>query len=154
MSLPTGIIPWKTPRMLQALAIGTGLLLIAGILVDAFEAIVLPRRVTRRFRPTRLFYRGTWIPWAAVARRMKRGKRYDSFLAIFGPLSLLLLLGCWAAGMLLGFALLLWAAGRSGTPPATFAASFYMSGETFFTLGLGDVTPHTSAARALVVLEA
>jgi hypothetical protein len=35
---------------------------------DAFEAMVLPRRVTRRLRPTRLFYRVTWGLWSAVAR--------------------------------------------------------------------------------------
>src|SRR5437660_12486528 len=42
-------------------------LLIFGILLDAFESIVLPRRVTRRFRITRVFYRTTWIPSAAFA---------------------------------------------------------------------------------------
>jgi hypothetical protein len=138
----------------ESLGIAAGLALIAWILVDAFEAIVLPRRVTRRFRPTRLFYAGTWRPWSALARRMRPGKRHESFLGIFGPLSMLLLLGCWATGMLLGFALLLWSASRFHGDGASFAASFYMSGETFFTLGLGDVTPHTSAARATTVLEA
>ena len=35
---------------------------IALVLWDAFETIILPRRVTRRFRLTRAFYRYTWIP--------------------------------------------------------------------------------------------
>ena len=34
------------------------------ILLDAFETIVLPRRVQRGFRLTALFYRNTWRPWA------------------------------------------------------------------------------------------
>jgi hypothetical protein len=36
-----------------------GLVLILVILSDAFEAVVLPRRVTRRFRLTRFLYRST-----------------------------------------------------------------------------------------------
>ena len=39
-----------------------------------------------------------------------------------------------------------------GSP--SFATDIYLSGTTFFTLGLGDVVPRTSLARALVVSEA
>ncbi len=37
---------------------GVALFLI--VVWDAFEAIILPRRVTRKFRLTRLFFRSTW----------------------------------------------------------------------------------------------
>ena len=37
---------------------------------------------------------------------------------------------------------------------APFSTYLYMSGTTFFTLGLGDVTPLGAPGRALVVLEA
>ena len=33
-----------------------GALIVAGVLLEAFESVVLPRRVTRRFRFTRGFY--------------------------------------------------------------------------------------------------
>ena len=79
--------------------------LIAGVLWDTFETIILPRRVTRRFRLARLFYRATWISWSALARRMPAGNPRESFLSIFGPLSLLLLFGAWALGLILGFAI-------------------------------------------------
>ena len=45
-------------NMLVGLA---GLVLLLGVLWDAFETIVLPRRVTGRLRLTTLFYRYTWI---------------------------------------------------------------------------------------------
>ena len=48
--------------------VGTAILF--AVLLEAFESIILPRRVTRRFRLTRLFYRLTWIPWRALGRRM------------------------------------------------------------------------------------
>jgi hypothetical protein len=133
-----------------------GVFLLAVILWDGFETIILPRRVTRRVRLTRLFYRCTWPPWSAVARWMKPGKRREAFLSIYGPLSLLLLFALWAAGLIFSFALLHWAAapaqGSCGES-ATFRTDLYMSGTTFFTLGLGDVTPHTPMARFITVVE-
>jgi len=51
---------------------------------DTFEAIVLPRRVTRRFRTTRMFYRTTWWMWSAVARRMRASGRRETYLSYYG----------------------------------------------------------------------
>ena len=68
------------------------IILLLLILWDAFEAIVLPRRVTRRFRFTRFFYRSTWLPWSWIAKQMPPGKWRDGFLSVYGPLSLLFLL--------------------------------------------------------------
>jgi hypothetical protein len=39
------------------------LIRIAMILLDGFEAILLPRRVSRWIRFTAIFYRMTWIPF-------------------------------------------------------------------------------------------
>lgn len=134
-----------------------GFLLIVVIMWDAFEVIVLPRRVSRRFRLARFFYRSTWRPWAALARRLPSSKRQEAYLSVYGPLSLLLLLTVWAAGMILGFALLQVALGSAlnvSAGTATFPTDVYMSGTTFFTLGLGDVTPRTPLARLVTVVEA
>lgn len=141
---------------MQILAGISGVLLIVVIMWDAFEVIVLPRRVTRRFRMTRLFYRATWRTWAAMVRHLVPGKRRDMYLGFFGPLSLLLLLTVWATGMILGFAMVQAALGSAlvSTGSVTFGTDLYMSGTTFFTLGLGDVTPRTMPARALTVIEA
>ncbi|MFN2577246.1 MAG: potassium channel family protein [Pyrinomonadaceae bacterium] len=142
----------------MALLIGFfGILLITGVLWDVFETIVLPRRVTRRIRLTRLFYRFTWSPWWAVSRIIRKKKRRETFLGIYGPLSLLVLLTVWAVSVVFGFALLHWAIGsRVGTIDHTpgLLTDFYYSGTTFFTLGLGDVTPLGGAARVITVLEA
>src|SRR2546422_7094486 len=83
------------------------------VLWDAFETIVLPRRVPRRVRLTRLFYRSTWRPWSALARLLSPGKRRETYLSFYGPLSLLLLLSVWAAGLIVGFAIMHWALGSA-----------------------------------------
>jgi hypothetical protein len=130
--------------------------LIGTVLWDAFEAIVLPRRVTRRWRLARLFYRLTWSLWAAVARRIGSRARRESFLGVFGPLSLLFLLALWAASLVLGFGALQWSLGttlHTLDAPASFGTYLYLSGTTFFTLGLGDVAPRGPLARSLTVVE-
>src|SRR5213595_396789 len=96
---------------MRILATIGGLLLLSVILWDAFETIILPRRVTRRFRLARLVYRTTWLPWSAIARRMRPGSWRESFLSFYGPLSLLWLLGFGAIGLMGGFALLHWGGG-------------------------------------------
>jgi hypothetical protein len=135
----------------------SGILLIAIVLWEAFETIVLPRRVTRKISLTRLFYRCTWRLWLALGRAVTAGRRRETMLSLFGPLSLLFLLALWAVGLITGFALLLWASGPAVRTPGTgagFLTDFYMSSSTCFTLGLGDVIPLTSMARVLTVVEA
>src|SRR5580704_15273026 len=82
------------------------ILILVIILWDVFETIILPRRITRKFRLARFFYRTSWRLWAGVARRMKPGNRRETFLSYFGPLSLLMLFGVWAAGLIFAFAIL------------------------------------------------
>jgi hypothetical protein len=134
-----------------------GLVFIIIVLWDAFETVVLPRRVTRRLRLTRLFYRYTWRLWSALAHSVFSGKRLENSLSFYGPLSLPFLLGVWASILVIGFALLYWAPGNAIKTPdgaVSFAACIYFSGTTFFTLGLGDIVPATLFARVLIVLEA
>ena len=133
-----------------------GIGLIATVLWEAFETIVLPRRVTRRFRLTRFFYRTTWSAWSKVVDAVVPARWQDTWLSIFGPLSILLLLAIWAFGMVFGFALLHWAAGSAADVHGGgngFLTDLYLSGTTFFTLGIGDVVPLSSTARVLVVIQ-
>src|SRR5205085_330683 len=127
---------------MNALATTGSIALIFLILWDAFEVVILPRRVTRKFRLARLFYRSTWRPWAIIARRMPPGNRRELFLSFYGPVSLILLLGIWAFGLILGFALLhlsIHTTMRMPENEPTFLSYLYYSGSTFFTLGLGDL---------------
>jgi hypothetical protein len=134
-----------------------GIVIICVVLQDAFETVVLPRRVTRHFKLTSWFLRRTWIPWKKIAARIRTASLQQSFLGYYGPLSLIMLLAFWAASLILGFALLQYGFGgheQLGKEPITFGRIIYHSGETFFTLGYGDIVPTSSAARALSVLEA
>ena len=80
-----------------------GLLIIATILWDTFETVILPRRVTRRLRLTNFFYAVVWVPCGWVASLIKTDRRRETFLGLFGPLSLLGLLVIWAIGLISDF---------------------------------------------------
>ena len=134
-----------------------GLALIFLMLMEGFEAMVWPRRVTRLYRFTRFFYRFTWHAWVAVARLIRAGKRRQTYLSLYGPLSMLTLFASWVSGIIIGFGLLHWSL---GTPmlktddPLELHTYFYFSGQTFFTLGFGEVTPASPLGRFLAVFEA
>ncbi|HJV35415.1 potassium channel family protein [Geomonas sp.] len=125
------------------------------VLWEGFETIILPRRVTRRFRLTRLFYRGTWLPWRFLVGKLP-ARRQETWLSFFGPLSLLALLTLWAFGLIVGFAMLHWSVGSIAVTHGSyngFLTDLYLSATTFITLGLGDAVPVTRLSRFLVVVE-
>ncbi|HEX4998152.1 MAG TPA: potassium channel family protein [Terriglobia bacterium] len=134
-----------------------GCVLVLTVLWEAFETIILPRRVRRRFRLTRVYYRVSWWPFRGAVGRIHDRRRRDAWLGFFGPLSLLGLLTLWALALVVGFGLIHYGAGshlRIEGEPAGVGIDLYASGTTFFTLGLGDAAPSTWLARALMVLEA
>ncbi|MDA8388546.1 MAG: potassium channel family protein [Nitrospiraceae bacterium] len=140
---------------MHALSAVFGVALILFILEEAFETVVLPRRVSRRLRLTRLFYRTTWKAWTRTVCSLFTGKGKESLLSLYGPLSIFVLLSLWAITLITGFGLLYLGFGHVLKGGKGGAAGYiYYSGTTFFTLGLGDVVPSAPVSKALTVLEA
>jgi hypothetical protein len=150
-------------RGMNLLVGGGGIVLILWVLWDAFETILLTRRVPARLRISRVVLSWLWALWATIARRITARGRRETFLSFYALLSVLGLLMVWASGLIVGFAMLHWADGSQlagvigtggGVGGAGFGADLYMSGTTFFTLGLGDLHPMTPASRLITVIEA
>jgi hypothetical protein len=142
---------------MHVISIVAGIVILLAILLDAFETVVLPRRVQRHFRITAWFYRNTWRPWARLTSRIKSQTRREAFFGYFGPLSMIVLLVLWAFSLIFAFALLQYGSGEhlvSGNQKINFGLLMYHSGETFFTLGYGDVTPASGVSRVIAVFEA
>ena len=141
---------------MRLLAVIFGIALIVLVALDAFETIVLPRRVTRRIRLAKLFYRMTYLGWNAMGQWIRSSTRRDSFRAYMAPFSLLALLAFWAVLFILGYGFILWGL---ALPLSTinntinFTTYLYLSSTTFFTLGLGDVSPLPGVGRFLLVSE-
>ncbi|MFO0792265.1 MAG: ion channel [Pirellulales bacterium] len=141
---------------MRVLAVALAVVLMFVVMVDAFEALVLPRRAMRRYRPARIFYRTAWATWRFLADTLLRGAMRQHFFSWFGPFSLLTLFAWWTAILIFSFALLHWAIALplgSSVEPPPFVACLYLSGETFFTLGYGDISPTSWIGRLFSVME-
>jgi hypothetical protein len=147
---------------LRIVAFIAGFFFCWGVALDAFQTIILPRRPTGRFRITRIFFIITWAPWVFMAERASNKKIRDQIYSIYGPLSLLLLLLCWAVLLIFGFGLFYFSmrspfgdvmVGHTNSAWTQFGTDLYVSGTTLFTLGLGDVVPHSPFARAFIIFE-
>jgi hypothetical protein len=137
----------------------TALIVISLIVLDAFEAMVLPRRVTHPYRFARLYYQTSWRLWVTAACLFRTNRTRQSFLSVFGPLSLLLLFASWAVILIFSFGVLHYALGTAAYPPPDtrtpgIAEYLYLSGTIFFTIGFGDLVPVTAFGRVLSVIQA
>jgi hypothetical protein len=147
---------------LYLLAFIAGIACCLGVALDAFQTIILPRRPTGRFRITNFFFAATWGAWASLAQHTRSKRVREQIYSVYGPLSLLLLLLLWAGLLIVGFSLFFYALGSPFTDImgvqtvrglSRYRTDLYVSGTTLFTLGLGDVVPHSLAARTLIIVE-
>ena len=90
------------------LAFSAGAALIALMLQDAFEVMLLPRRVRRQWRLMGIFFHFAWALWASIGRKMKPRSERERFLSLFGPISMVGLFSIWALGLVAGFGLVYW----------------------------------------------
>ena len=82
--------------MWHGLEFALGLLIWLGSIWDGFATIVLPRTVAPMRRLSGRFNRWSWRLWSAVGRRIGPEGLRLSFLAVYGPISVMLLLIIWA----------------------------------------------------------
>src|SRR3954451_9951453 len=87
-----------------------GGLLVWLMLAEFFVTFLLPRRVKRDVRIARGLYRALWRRWRGIGRRLP-GRSSDTWLGFFGPIGLIVLIGLWTFGLIVGFAALQWAFG-------------------------------------------
>jgi hypothetical protein len=142
--------------MFSKLECAIGLLIWAAVLWDEFATIVLPRTVAPMRRLSGRFYKLSWGLWSAIGRRIGNSDLKLSFLAIYGPVSVMALLVLWAVLLIFAFALIYLGVEdrfQADRGPIGFGALVYMSGSTFLTLGLGDIVSADPLARFFMILE-
>jgi hypothetical protein len=114
---------------MRVVAAIVGVIFIALMLSEFFVTFMLPRRVRRDPRIARGFLRALWLPWRAFARRLSPSSA-DTVLGFFGPLALMTQLLVWTIGLIIGFALLEWAAvGRGFGHGLLFSSGLFLSAE-------------------------
>jgi hypothetical protein len=130
-----------------------GAVLVLLMLAEFFVTFLVPRRVRRGPRIARQLYAVVWRPWRAMGRRLAP-RAADTVLGLFGPAGLVLILGAWALGLVVGFAGLHWANRTHFTHAGSGVANdLYISAGSFFSASTG-LDPTGAVARTLNILEA
>ncbi|HEU4752239.1 MAG TPA: potassium channel family protein, partial [Armatimonadota bacterium] len=129
-----------------------GLALVALVLYDVFEAVVVPRWTSRFFRLSPFLTDNLWLLWRASGRRIRGADRREDFLGAYAPLALLLYLLVWVLLLILGYGLALYALRDQIRPhPVDLGEGCYLAGVSLFTLGFGDLAPTGALARTVTL---
>jgi len=130
-----------------------GFILLALVLADALQTVIVARHAHNIAWLTSVFYRLSWSLFRAAAGCIASKARRERYLGVYGPFSLLMLLSLWALGFIAAFAILQWSARfQLDGAQSSFGDDIYLSAAAFFTLGSAEVSNLLS--KYLVVLEA
>jgi len=133
------------------LAIVVGVAVIAFMLFDVFQAVVLPRASSIRFRISARIVRTTWPLWTSIALRIGNSEKREDFLGTFAPLALIAFLFVWGLGCIVGYGLVLYGLRMQLHPIANFGDAVYLAGTSFLTIGYGDIVPVGGLSRAIAL---
>ena len=129
-----------------------GVMLVALVLHDVFQSVVVPRWSSRRGRIAPLFIDRLWPLWRSMAARKPQGDGREDFLGTYAPLALMLILALWVGFLLCGFGLIFWGLRYRFDPGIhSYGEATYVAGVTLLTIGYGDYTPSDFLSRTFVV---
>jgi hypothetical protein len=141
-----------------------GTVLVLTVLIDIYLAVLYPRS-GKGWLGVRLG-KGIWNIFRLIVRTplfRRLGLQANvtqNLLSYSGPTILVTVVVVWVLLLLVGFALIFWAAlgtqirASEGATPTDFATALYLSGYALTTLGMGDIVPQTVTYRLLIILEA
>jgi hypothetical protein len=134
-----------TGTVVAVVAFVAGALVATEVLASSIATVILPRGV--RSRLGRFVFIGLRLALKLRIRASTSYEARDRVLALYAPLSLLLLLGTWVVGLLVAYTAMLWGVGVH-----PLRAAFAMSGSSITTLGIAP--PHTLPQTFLCFSEA
>lgn len=129
-----------------------GLALVAWVLNDVFNTVILPRPSPARYRPAGLLTRWGWRFWRRYADAQGDPDRREQRLGVFAPAIVMILLGLWIVLLIVGFSAMLLALGDGVTPRLTdLGAALYFAAVSMLTIGYGDYVPTEFGSRLVAV---
>ena len=134
----------------QPLAVAGGAVIILLVVSDAISTLIVTQGRSSPWRPTRLWYQGTWRVFRAVASRAP-ARMAEAALNVYPALSLLGLLVLWLAGLMLGWSLVYWGLGERIAGAGDWGAIVYYAGTSLLTPAFG--TARAVPVRMLSLVE-
>ncbi len=135
---------------MRFLAVVTGAFVVIATVSDAISTLVVTQGRSALWRPTRLWYFGTWRAARAFAIRAPADAA-DTALELYPAASLLGLLVLWLVGLLFGWAMMYWGLRVSVDGSRSWGTLFYYSGTSLLTPAFG--TAHGTGVRILTLIE-
>lgn len=137
---------------MDALIFALGAALLAFVLWDIFQSVVVPRPTPGRLRIARYLIPPTWRLWRALGLRRRTGLERDWLLGLYAPGAAILLFGMWILLIILADGLMLWGVRHEIRPtPASFLDALYFAGTSALTIGFGDIVADGAISRVVVL---
>ncbi len=131
----------------DALFVLAGILVIAWILWDVYQTVVVPRPTPTRIRLARFVTRIMWGTWRWRAARARDADSRQRMLGGFAPLVVVTLLFFWIVFLILGYGLILFGLRSEMANEPDFGTALYQAGISVLTIGYGDVVAHGIFSR-------
>lgn len=134
------------------LEISVGLIIVALVMFDVFQTVLVPHWTSDTFRLSPHLLHGLWSLWKFIAGAIPARRPREGFLGAFAPFALVATLILWTLLLILGFGIMLYAVRATIEPvPESLAEACYFAGVTFFSLGYGDISPEGRWSRVVAV---
>ncbi len=134
-------------NLVNVLFILAGILIAAWIGWDVFQTVVVPRPTPTRVRLARYLTRGMWRLWRIRANRARTPLAREKMLGAFAPLLVLVLVGSWVVGFIIGYGLILYGLRAEVLNEPDLGTALYQAGITVLTIGYGDVIAKGALSR-------
>ncbi len=133
-----------------------GICLVALVLFDVFQTIVVPRITPRSLRIAPFLIGDIfWPPYRLLTKWKILEKYQRDLLDLFAPVTFVAIVLIWLIFLTLGYALILYSLRFNVTPIIhSFFEAFYFAGTSVLTLGFGDVVALGVRARFVVLAAA
>ncbi len=126
-------------QLVNLVSILAGSVIVAWILWDVYQTVVIPRATPTRVRLARFVTRGLWKVGSWRAARATSVDRRERLLGNFAPFTVIVLLGLWVAMLIVGFGLILYGLHPEMNNEGDLGTALYQSGISLLTIGYGDV---------------
>ena len=133
-----------------------GIIVVALVLFDVFQTIIVPRISSRHLRIAPVLVGVIFWPIVKGISELPMFKRQrNAILEAFAPLSFIILMLTWLTILVIGYGLILYSMRTTMTPPLhNFFQACYFAGTSVLTLGFGDVVAFGVKARCVVLAAA
>jgi hypothetical protein len=139
--------------MLSKLAeIVIGASIVALMVNDIFQTVIVPRAVGRRWRASAYWTRLMWFSFVALARRLTTSDAREMLLSRYAPLALVVTMVLWVTFLIFGYGTIFHAMRNEIRPVPTYWDAVYFAGTSLITIGFGDVVATAGPARFVSIL--